>query len=281
VSGDHVTATAQGRGLVRVESGTFADTAYVSVVPPGRLAAYFNGNIKLLETDGTAKKNVVATYGDNGEPLVAWTTSGRLVFQEMGTGSDFYTQLHLADTTGTRRLYINNPGGYQWTMHPATTPAGDVYFYGPGGVYHASSEGTGSVFIVAGVQPFPNKDGSKLGYVYGDSVFVRDMGTGQKVGVGKSIGTPKFSPTQDVIAFIGEGSDGLYVMNGDGSNLRMLAGGLFTGTIAWSPDGEWIAASKLGGDFLFIAKLELIRVSTGERLPIPGTFGYTEPAWRP
>ena len=278
VSGDHLTATGLGRGSVQVQSGPVADTAYVSVVPPGRLAAYFNGHIKLLNTDGSTQKNVLATYGDNGSPLPSWTTGGRIVFEEMG---DFYTYLHVTDTLGNRQLLLSNPGGFQWSMHPQTSPSGSVYFYGPGGVYRANPDGTGSQFIVAGVAPFPSGDESKLGYYYGDSVYVRDMATSQKTPLGSNIGGAVWSPVDDQVAFVGEGASGVYVMDGDGGNRHLVASGFFTGRIAWSPDGQWIAASKIGGDFFAMVGLELIRVSTGEQLPIPGTSGYVEPAWRP
>ena len=44
----------------------------------------------------------------------------------------------------------------------------------------------------------------------------------------------------------------------------------------WSPDDRWIVAHDADA-----VLLEIVRVSTGERIPLPYSTGFYEPAWKP
>ena len=61
------------------------------------------------------------------------------------------------------------------------------------------------------------------------------------------IGAAAWSPDGRRLAFVGgagDGPDGLYVVDADGSNL-IEVGDADAGLIDWSPDGEWIAYWRL------------------------------------
>ena len=67
-------------------------------------------------------------------------------------------------------------------------------------------------------------------------------------------------------------------VSGLGSNQRVSSapGRKYMAGLDWSPDGRWLVVRS--GE---LPRVELIRVDTGETLPLPFSALVEEPAWRP
>jgi hypothetical protein len=94
-----------------------------------------------------------------------------------------------------------------------------------------------------------------------------------------------WSPDGGTIALLGESSAtqrGLYLMEPDGTNVRLLSGGLeMTAGLAWSPDSRWLVVSgSIPGATQARSALSLVKVATGERWLLTDTF-VREVAWSP
>jgi hypothetical protein len=86
---------------------------------------------------------------------------------------------------------------------------------------------------------------------------------------------PRWSPTQDLIAFAGSGLRGMYTVRSDGTELRELIPStrpILRG-LSWSPDGDWIIARTH-------PSLIVVNAETGLEIPIPFTTDLSEPSWR-
>jgi Tol biopolymer transport system component len=293
VAAGRVNAVAIGRGRIVMEAGTVNGTAFVSVPPRGRLAALGDvvensvsgQRLTLVNTDGSARRVVLVTPGDNGNANPVWTPNGgRLVFQESLDG--YSHALQLADTLGNRSPFLE---GVARSFQPVFSAGGTgLYFYGSeaelpdgtDGIYRANADGTEPRYLFPGVQPGPSPDGSRVAYVVSGSdglLAVRDMATGTTTEVASSVTFPRWSPTGELIAFVTDGGAGdVQVVRADGTNRRTVAPGLHQPIVSWSPDGAWLVAAPYSG-----VGLELIRVADGLVIPIPGTKDLSQPAWRP
>jgi Tol biopolymer transport system component len=292
VTDARVTAAAVGRGrvLMQASSGTATDTAYVSVPPPGRLVAWgWSGDepgltrLTLVNTDGSARRVILSTSARNHLTHPAWSPDGsRIVYQD-ASAPEYREQLHVTDTLGSGRPLLPNPAELPLSMQPAFSADGAaLYFLGSrtwlhaAAIYRANPDGTGAQFLFAGVQPAPSPDGSRIAYVSGTTLFLRDVATGQASPVATDPELPRWAPSGDLIAFVSYPTGELRVVRPDGTGLRTVGPGFRTsGGVSWSPDGAWlVAAGSRGG-------LELIRVADGERLPLPATEDLVQPDWRP
>lgn len=87
---------------------------------------------------------------------------------------------------------------------------------------------------------------------------------------------PEFSPDATQIAYDTGFGGGVWLMDADGSNRRLLADGV--GHATWSPDGTMIAAA------FSPEGIKVFRTSDGQlldTLTAPGDNAYYYPAWRP
>lgn len=88
--------------------------------------------------------------------------------------------------------------------------------------------------------------------------------------------TPRWSPTNDSIAFATQWGGPIYLMSSDGTGVRQVSApnrGYGETSFAWSPDGAWLVARG--------AVLELIHVASGLTLPLAYSGTLVEPAWKP
>lgn len=288
-SSGQVTASGTGRGRVRMRSGDITDSAWVSVPPHGRLAAFgwapdlsTVNQLVLINTDGSKPLLLGTTPGISGIALPVWTPDGNaLVFDAAGSSGN--AQLNIIDMSGAQRALLHAPGDFSASLEPAFSSAGwALYFFGTedsagqSGVFRANADGSGSTFMFPGVQPAPSPDGSLVAYVSDTLLMVRDMASGQATAVAANPVLPRWSPKGDLIAFVSyTGFSEVRVVRADGSGLRTIASGDHDRDVSWSPDGEWLVTARWGGG------LEIIRVADGERLPIPGTSRLMQPTWRP
>jgi hypothetical protein len=290
VSGGTVTALAHGRGRVQLRAGDVIDESWVSVPPEGRLVAFGWApdlstltQLTLVNTDGTDRRVLLVTHGNNGNANPVWTPDGtRVVFERMDLQL-VEGQLHVVDTTtGAHQPLLAGHENFPLEIQPAfSATEGALYFYGtratPGasGIFRAGADGTDATFLFGGVQPGPSPDGTRVAWTSGTSLVVRDLESGATTTVGEGPVFPRWSPTDDLIAYALASGSEVRVVGADGSGARVLATGSYGAGVSWSADGEWLAVSRWQGG------IELIRVVDGVRIPIPGTEDLFEPSWRP
>jgi Tol biopolymer transport system component len=85
--------------------------------------------------------------------------------------------------------------------------------------------------------------------------------------------TPRWSPTDDVIAFASD--SGLYTIGADSRELTQLLPWrpcVWCG-LSWSPDGEWLIYRA--------ATITLVNATTGLELPLAFARYLIDPVWRP
>jgi serine/threonine protein kinase/Tol biopolymer transport system component len=117
----------------------------------------------------------------------------------------------------------------------------------------------------------------------GDGLWKREKGAARELWKGNEGGVvapPAISPDGSRVCFSvrKQGRAGLYVMNADGANVRVLSETLdVRGAAAWSPDGKWIviAASEREGTRVF-----KVPVDGGAPVRLVDTFSYN-PIWSP
>ena len=285
VQSGRVTAMALGRGRIVMQFRELIDTAFVSIPPVGRLIAH-DLDFTLLNTDGTERRSLIALHGPYETALPAWTADGsRIVFQEDSTSS---VHLHWVDTLGARGAVFAPADDVVVSSQAGIAHDGKLFFSGAsisgaGRIYSASLDGSAVAFVVDGMEPGPSPDGSHLAYVYGELLRIRDLSLATEFEVAEDASYPRWSPTGALIAYVSSPSFHVEVVRSDGTQPRAVgATAAYDNGVSWSPDGEWLVASQRGVSFRARdAQLELIRVSDGERLPIPWTRGLHEPVWRP
>jgi Tol biopolymer transport system component len=91
---------------------------------------------------------------------------------------------------------------------------------------------------------------------------------------------PAISPDGRQICFSyrKQGTAGLYIMNGDGTNVRALADSYeVRGAASWSPDGKWVAVAANQGEGTRLFK---VPVDGGQPVRLLDRFSYN-PVWSP
>jgi len=283
-----VTAIGLGRGRILMQSGALADTAHVSVPPPGRLVAFGWGpdfgaltQLTLVNTDGSGRRLVLSTSAYNGSALPVWSPDGhQIIYQDWGANS--HGELRITDTLGNWRVLLPSPLGFTQSLQAVYSADGSaLYFFGSQqstgqtGVYRAGVDGTDPQFLFPGLEPAPSPDGSRIAYLSGTSLFVRDLATGEARPIAPEPALPRWAPAGDLIAFVWDnGQQIVNLVRPDGTALRTVGPGFHDLGLSWSPDGTWLAVARSGGG------LELIRVADGERLPIPAARDLSQPDWR-
>jgi len=290
-----VTGTAIGRGFIVGRVRSVVDTAFVSVVPPGTLAAtQINGTgMVMFDLDGSNLR-VISTFAGEG---LAWSPSGsELAFSgyEWGIG--------ITDTLGNIRVGAAVPSGDFLLDSPIYSSNGQwLYFTNfaqtvispeTPEVWRVSPTDTSTATAVV-VQNFareasPSPDGTRLAIVDGYSpnhleIYDTVSKTLTALTTQGAV-TPSWSPTGTVIAYVAEdtgaseGQGPLRFVNADGTNDRLLTGpaSSYESDFTWSPDGSWIVARNLT-----TGVFDVISASTGAALPLAFTSTYFSPAWRP
>ncbi len=202
--------------------------------PDGKRIAFISGNgitaeIHMFRPDGTDTGQILRLTGNFYD--LSWSPDGsKLVFWWETDGPDDFGQDEIAvvnaDLTGFINL-SNNPGGHdRW---PKWSPDGSQIFfdYGGHGPAVVNADGSGLTFLTfeeaAALDPHwipENLETIPDGFRY-----------------------PAWSPDWTRLAMSSDSGSDLYVMNADGTDLRLVAGGEYDVHTypSWSPDGEQIA----------------------------------------
>ncbi len=277
-----VSGVAYGRGRVVVSRDRLADTGWVSVVPPGRLALSSGSHVDVMNVDGSQFQSVAITgQGDGG--AAAWLPGDAgVVFHYGVPGAAGTTSLVIADLAGNSRLFV------QAGRDPRVSRDGSWIYFGYGGQIsriHPDGSGLDLVTAAGDYQPDPSPDGMKLVYIrsrtappFGFQVVIRTLqdGTEQVIDAELQPQWPRWSPAGDSIAYWTNGK--LFLMGVDGTGARQVsppARPIQSAGFDWSPDGQWIVARS-------DSTVDLMHVATGFVLPLPYTkaSGYRGAAWR-
>ena len=295
-----VTPTEIGRRSIKLSSGTVTGEVWVSVPPLGTLAAIsgpiYRESIVVLDLDGSNWRTLapLSTYSQRTAPQ--WSPSGQeLVFHN---STDQGIKAYRVDMGGNVRRALG-PDGPPAQIFPRFSRDGQWMFFsgGPGArfvtTWRARADGSSPVQLGPSVfeayfhwDPSPSPDGNRVVYEEQRMVVWRIRPVIRVLSVDTRAITPldligvsaRWSPTGDRIAYVDDEEGKVMLVNPDGTNLRMIsaAGRKYIAGLDWSPDGRWLVVRS--GEQ---PRVELIRVDTGETLPLPFSTLIEEPAWRP
>ncbi|MDH5805547.1 MAG: hypothetical protein OEZ54_10255, partial [Gemmatimonadota bacterium] len=95
---------------------------------------------------------------------------------------------------------------------------------------------------------------------------------------------PRWSPIADQIAYWNDNR--IWVVKSDGTGPRAISpvGHKYVPGVNWSTDGQWILARFLPRDGWAGTTVVVLKVNTGEEIPLAWSTGYRSyglPAWKP
>jgi Tol biopolymer transport system component len=305
-----VGGNAFGRAEIVITSGSLADTARVSVVPPGTIAAYEAAEVStdtvhlvVTELDGTGYRRVVTSINPQyfGSMPSSWIPGGGgLIYHDGG----HTTRLFRTDLAGGTALVVVVPHPLSSEGWPAVSADGEwIYYAGVpenqnGALWRVRVDGTGAEQVGPAVDwynvdsyPSPSPDGTRLAYttnrVAYSTIRVLDLNDRSVHAIDVEGMTPRWSPDGQWIAYIAGnfayisvsdtpfGAGRIALIRPDGTGQVTLTQGFYEAGITFSPDGRYIAARSNQG------VLHVIEVATGTAVPLPFGRALTAPSWMP
>jgi Tol biopolymer transport system component len=311
-----VTGLEIGRASFPARAMDLTETVEVSVVPAGTLAARATGRtvgdsvgLAVVNLDGSRFRRIVpqGIQGSEVSPDPAgaprWDPSGpRFVYEARSDGAP---RLFVADLSGNIRRLIQTPYAAISESDPVFSPDGEwIYFVGGVEEYRAAlwrvrPDGTAPERLAAPADDHRDfsaisisPDGTRMVYLAREWVsenprmYVREIATGARTQIGGIAASPKWSPGGDLIAYVGTLPYGGYagslrVIRLDGSGDRAVTSGDYLMGIDWSADRRFLVAYRSQAAHTpEPMRLELVDVSSGERIPLPYAARLFGPAWR-
>jgi len=286
LSGSVVTTTAPGLASVVAATGGASDSALISVVPSGTLAAISDtGGVIMFNLDGSgfqAVTRIPATdvkWAPSGAsvvficpepynvlPICTSDLHGNVDTLDLATETTNAWPFYSRDGTWIYYSHIGGPGGILKREHPDGSMADSLNSQLPADDYW----------------PSPSPDGTKLAYVdlLSGNLRIMTIATGAVVDLGIIAHSPAWSPNSNQIAYLASdgGTGSLAVVNSDGSGQRALGtvGSQYYFDLDWSPDGQWIVWREQA-----TAKIDVINVATNRVMPLAFTGFVGSPAWQP
>ena len=275
-----VSASAIGRHQYIATAGTRKDTASVSVVPAGRIAAWSGTSVVSLNLDGSDFKTLAAVTDGGIGVHPTWMP---------GTADIVYThyngtiqELRRVTQTGTvSAFFASRPGTMSHQADPTPAVNGQHLYFAAWDTQCAAEAyclyrskfdasepevlGNSITMSAETKSPAPSPDGSKVAFTSGTTIRVLDVASKTVSSWSTQGSRPAWSPDGSTIAFVGLNLD-IRLIDTNGTNERTLTG---TGPefsvrqLSWSADNKYILARDQA------SRLQLIDAATGGMLPLP------------
>lgn len=299
-SGLRVTGAAFGVHPVVARAGSLTDTARLTVIPRGTIAALeqysHDGKnaVVVVDLDGTKRARIPVDRQISG---LAWTADGsRIVYAKR----DSFAETNRLFTTtlsgkATPLMSKSTASDEQW---PTLTRDGRWVYFAERHletwawqIWRVRPDGTGAQRVGAhfssgsgahGAMLAPSPDGGRVAFSWaGDwtltgSLRLLDAATGSFVDIPvETTGGAAWSPTGDRIAYARLFGAGVVNANGTDDRDYDLGGSIAVeNSLDWSPDGRWVLA-QTGGP------IHLIHIESGEMIPLPHLGAAYMARWKP
>ena len=307
VSGNDVTGDAIGRGAMEVRAAGFVDTARVSVVPEGTLAAFTGpahtgqaASLWTFDLDGSDLRLVATTKigaGYFGDMPATWSADGsRLVYHDNNNDhTKTLYEVNLATLVTNRFI---GTGGLDDERWPLFSPDGDWVLFNGGSwseqtAYRVQADGSNPAPIgpPGALHPAMSPDGDRIAYQLGDSLYVMHLGTGVQTSLNARGWLPVWAPSGAEIFYTAGTNDWdiagpVRAVAPNGTGNRAVSSSSIRWRVTVSPDGDWLVGAAAGGSHLV-----LIDVQTRAELPLAfvwrdsewwgDTLAFSAPVWKP
>lgn len=281
-----ITASAIGRYMVKASAGSLIDSSFVSVVPPGTLAAFdiAVGDVITVEFDGSKRvRRARAVNGGQGVRPRWLGTTGRVLYSSIVRDIQ---ELFIAEPDGTTRAFFPaRPASITHVADPSPSADGaSVYFSAIGAgcvlpqeycLHRARADGSGVEALAesrampgATTRPSASPDGRHMAFQFdsfiGPYIKVMDLQDHVVLPWGVPGISPEWSPNGALIAYTAYNGDIMLLSPSDTSTRVLLPAQDYrvSDGVAWSPDSKWVLCHRVDG-------ATLVSVQTGERLLVP------------
>jgi len=257
----------------------------------GKIAFVRNGEIYVMNSDGTGQTNLTTIAGPGGDDTPAWSPDGtKIAFTSDIGNQEIYVMD--ADGSGQTNLTQNAASDRQPTWSPDGTKiaflsnrSGDFEIWS----MNANGSSPTNLTMTPGIQEDPAwaPDNTRIAYRQPVDLFAMNPdGTNQALfplAIGPSVSQPDWSPDAQKIAFTGDipaVSTHIYVVNADATGVvtqLTLAGQGLNFVPAYSPDGTKIAfTSNRDGNYEIYS---MNANGTGQINLTQNTSNDTSPDW--
>jgi len=287
---DYAIAKRTGITWFRVMQNGATDSGQVTVVPQGSLGALENGSRTWMRfpLNGVGATSVFQASGAFSGPRSS-PSGDTLAYADSG-----HVRLRLPGPTVVRlvpaALGFASEQGPDWSADGSWIYFSGWFADGRSEIWRIHPDGTGAVRVgpaaAAGQydgEPSVSADGSLLAFTTNrtggaqPTLQVIATASGTTTYAGPDAAAPRFAPSSARLAFISDGR--LVLVSADGSGARMLtANAQYTGQLAWSPDGQWIAADLPGPPSGLY--LNVVDTVGDVAIRLPYAFDYVMPDWR-
>jgi hypothetical protein len=292
-----VSALAVGRALIAI-GGQYPlpDTVGVSVVPSATFGAVSETQLVLFESDGSGVRSL-GPLDSWGLGDLRWAPSGDRLVSRFAPSNLIRSRLYVTDLAGNAARVLGSDTLYEESQPSYSADGQWVWFAGRPGpaesteIWRVHPDGTAPERLGppatdgSDAGPSPSPDGGRIAFVTtrgvpaGEKIRILDVATHAVTALDVPGSAARWSPTAELIAYVDGGA--IKLMAPDGTGRRTLAdsGNPYQPWLDWSPDGQWLVTKHVNAAGLNL--IELVRVATGETLPLPYSHGLAWPTWKP